>query len=75
MTVIFSSHLSRTFTNWWNLYRASGGNNGFITWDYERLDRILPGRVRSVEEWMRKIGYDGSGTLVLKTFHDMRSKA
>jgi hypothetical protein len=40
------NHLQLTpeqnFTNWWNLYRASGGNNGFITWDYEQLDRILP---------------------------------
>jgi hypothetical protein len=34
------------------------------------LDRVKP-----VEEWMRKTGYDGSKTLVLKTFDDMRSKA
>jgi hypothetical protein len=60
----------QNFTNWWNLYRASGGNKGLMTRDYELLDRILPGRVRSVEEWMRR-----SGTLVLKTFDDVRSKA
>jgi hypothetical protein len=41
-----------------------------MTRDYELLNRILPGRVRSVEEWMRR-----SGTLVLKTFDDVRSKA
>jgi hypothetical protein len=73
------SHLQLTFeqnfTNWWNLCRASGGNKGLITWDYELLDRILPDRVRPVEEWMRKTGYDGSKTLVPKTFDDMRSKA
>jgi hypothetical protein len=73
------SHLQLTFeqnfTNWWNLYRASGGNEGLITRDYALLDRILPGRVRSVEEWMRKTGYDGSKTLVLKTFDDVGSKA
>jgi hypothetical protein len=73
------SHLQLTFeqnfTNWWNQCRASGGNKGLITRDYELLDRILQGRVRSVEEWMKKTGYDGSRTLVLKTFDDMRSKA
>jgi uncharacterized protein YbjT (DUF2867 family) len=34
------SHLQLTFeqnfTNWWNLYRSSGGNKGLITRDYER---------------------------------------
>lgn len=73
------SHLQLTFeqnfTNWWNLYHTSGGNKGLITRDDELLDRILPGRVRSVEEWMRKTGYDGSKALVLKTFDDVRSKA
>ena len=42
----------RNFANWWNLYRASGGNKGLMKRDYELLDRILPGRVRSVEECM-----------------------
>ena len=73
------SHLQLTFeqnfTNWWNLCRASGGNKGLITRDYELLDRILQGRVRLMGGWMRKTGYDGSRTLVLKTFDDMRSKA
>jgi len=58
-----------------NLYRARCVNKSLITRDYELLHRILPGRVRSVEEWMKKTGYDGSKTLVLKTFDDIRSKA
>jgi hypothetical protein len=65
------SHLQRTFggdfRNQWNLYCASGRNKGLITREYELLDRILPGRARSVEEWMRKTGYNGSKTLMLKT--------
>jgi hypothetical protein len=49
----------QNFTNWWHLYRASGGNKGLIKRDYEFLDRILPNRVKSVEEWMRKVNYTG----------------
>ncbi len=34
--------------------------------DYERLDEILPERVRSVGEWMKLTGYTGERTSVLK---------
>jgi hypothetical protein len=47
------------FTAWWEIYRASGENKGIIQRDYELLDRIFPGRVKSVEEWMRKVNYTG----------------
>jgi hypothetical protein len=55
------------FTNWWNLYRASGSNKGLITRDYDLLNRILPNRVKSVEEWMRKVNYDATRRSVIKS--------
>lgn len=53
------------FANWWNLYKASAGNKGLIRRDYELLDRILPSRVKSVEEWMKKVAYSGERVSVL----------
>jgi hypothetical protein len=36
-------------------------------------EQILPGRIRSLEEWMRKVNYDGkSGQNVLKDREDQR---
>lgn len=64
------------FSAWWRMYQASAGNKGVVVRDYELLDRILPDRVRSVGEWMRKTGYDaeekplldnGSGRKALTT--------
>lgn len=42
------------FTGWWNMWRASGGNEGLIRKDYALLDEIFPGRIRTVEEWFRR---------------------
>jgi hypothetical protein len=50
----------QNFTNWWNLYRASAGNEGLIKRDYALLDTILPDRVRSAEEWFRKVNYEAT---------------
>ncbi len=47
------------FRNWWNLYKASAGNTGLIQRDYALLDKILPGRVKSTADWIRKVGYTG----------------
>ena len=58
------------FTAWWELYRNSKGNRGVITRDYDLLDRILPDRIRSTEEWMRKVEYTGERKTVLKDRHD-----
>lgn len=55
------------FNNWWNLYKASADNKGLIRRDYDLLDRILPDRVKSAEEWMRKVGYDATRRQVIKT--------
>ncbi|KAK1634954.1 hypothetical protein BDP81DRAFT_396178 [Colletotrichum phormii] len=47
---------------------AVSGSQGLWTVDYDTLDRILPGRVKSVEEWMRKVDYTGENSrAVLKT--------
>lgn len=49
------------FKNWWNLYKASpSDNSGLIQRDFEFLDRIVPDRVKSVEEWMKKVQYTGA---------------
>jgi hypothetical protein len=47
------------FSAWWRIYQRSGGNKGVLRRDYEMLDRILPGRVKSIGEWMVKVGYTG----------------
>jgi hypothetical protein len=54
------------FTNWFNLYKASAGNTGLLRKDYALLDKILPDRVKSVEEWMRKAQYTGEFKSLLK---------
>jgi hypothetical protein len=60
----------QNFTAWWSIYQASGGNKGIIKRDYALLDRILPDRVKSVEEWMRKTEYTGQLKPVLKDWAD-----
>jgi hypothetical protein len=57
---------AQNFNNWWNLYKASAGNTGLITKDYAVLDAMLPDRVKSVQEWMEKVGYTGERQKVLK---------
>ena len=59
--------IGENFTNWWNLYKASADNKGLIQRDYAFLDRILPDRVKSAEEWMRKVKYDATKRSVIKT--------
>ncbi|KAJ3580323.1 hypothetical protein NPX13_g231 [Xylaria arbuscula] len=46
--------LRENFRAWFNVLRASGGNTGVIKRDYEKMDRVYPGRTRSAEEWLRK---------------------
>ena len=55
------------FGPWWEIFRDSGGNTGCWTRDYTLLDEILPDRIRTLEEWMRSVGFDGSLKPVLKT--------
>ncbi|OAL29073.1 hypothetical protein AYO22_02510 [Fonsecaea multimorphosa] len=55
------------FINWWHLYQNSADNKGVIQRDYALLDRILPDRVKSAEEWMKKVGYDATRRIVLRS--------
>lgn len=65
---------AENFSHWWNVFRSSPAENtGIIRRDYALLDAILPDRVRSVEEWMQKVGYDGSRREVLKDLNDRPS--
>ncbi|KAL6807054.1 hypothetical protein GGI42DRAFT_366752 [Trichoderma sp. SZMC 28013] len=56
------------FVPWFTIWSESGGNKGLWTKDYERLDRIFPGRNKTVEQWMRSVDYDGKSMgNILKT--------
>lgn len=46
------------FSGWWRIYQRSAGNKGVVRRDYAMLDRILPTRVKSIQEWMEKTGYN-----------------
>ncbi|RFU75303.1 hypothetical protein TARUN_6940 [Trichoderma arundinaceum] len=54
-----------SFTGFWNLWK-----DGLTTRDYDLLDEILPSRVKSVREWMKKTGYTGKPISVLKDYRD-----
>lgn len=60
------------FTGFWNMWKASGQNQGLITRDYALLDKILLLRVKSVGDWMKKVNYTGVALVVLK---DLEHKA
>ena len=55
------------FGPWWQIFRESGGNTGLWKRDYGLLDEIMPSRIRSVEEWMREVKYDGKPGKYLTT--------
>jgi hypothetical protein len=59
------------FTAWWKFW---GGGLG-ATRDMALLDEIYPGRIKTVEEWMRKVDYKGAipGS-VLKDRGDLMDK-
>ncbi|EHK99438.1 putative NmrA-like family domain-containing protein 1 [Glarea lozoyensis 74030] len=56
------------FTAWWKFW----GEGKAVKRDMEFLDRILPGRIKGLEEWMRKYEYDGRRKDVLKGAEDLR---
>ncbi|KAL7941302.1 hypothetical protein V8C42DRAFT_360927 [Trichoderma barbatum] len=71
------------FIPWFTIWQESGGNKGLWTKDYARLDKIYPGRMKTIEEWMRSVGYTtesypsalrtgifGSPTAEVKLVHD-----
>lgn len=59
--------IRQNFTAFFETFRNSGGNKGILKRDYEFLDRIHPGRIRSVEEWLRRQDQKGPGDLWSRT--------
>ncbi|KZT56962.1 NAD(P)-binding protein [Calocera cornea HHB12733] len=60
--------MKANFQGWWNSWRDS-----LFTWnqvDVKLLDEIHPGRIRSFEEWMIKVGYTGERKVILKDVAD-----
>lgn len=45
------------FVPWFTIWQESGGNKGLWTKDYARLDRIHPGRIKTIEGWMRSVDF------------------
>ncbi|KAF8858978.1 NAD(P)-binding protein [Acephala macrosclerotiorum] len=55
------------FGPWWGIFRESGGNKGLWSRDYGLLDEIMPNRIKTLEEWMRRVDYDGTPKRILRT--------
>ncbi|OJJ46468.1 hypothetical protein ASPZODRAFT_132544 [Penicilliopsis zonata CBS 506.65] len=53
------------FTGFWNTWKDELSHR-----DYALLDRILPGRVKTVKQWMELTGYSGKPAPVLKDYRD-----
>jgi hypothetical protein len=60
----------QNFSAWWKFYDEAV----HPAIDYELLDRINPNRIKSLEEWMRKTGYEGKEEPVLKDIRDLRKE-
>jgi hypothetical protein len=58
------------FEAWWRYWGEGLG----LTRDLALLDRIHPQRIRSLGEWMRRVGYDGKPGSVLKMVEDWRKQ-
>jgi hypothetical protein len=61
--------LRENFSGWWSAW-----HDDVLTRDYALLDRILPDRVRDLEEWMRKTKYDGGPRAFLKDLSDIQAR-
>jgi uncharacterized protein YbjT (DUF2867 family) len=57
--------IKQNFTGFWNTWKDE-----LTKRDYAMLDEILPGRVKSVKEWMVKTGYTGAYKPLLKDVRD-----
>ncbi|KAK5635736.1 hypothetical protein RRF57_011448 [Xylaria bambusicola] len=51
--------IRQNFRAWFKVYQNSGENKGIVRRDYDLIDRIFPGRIRSVEEWIRRENENG----------------
>ncbi|KAM0255744.1 hypothetical protein ACHAQJ_005498 [Trichoderma viride] len=59
------------FTAWWRYWGEGKG----ATRDMALLDKIYPQRIKSLEEWMRTVKYDGKQRGVLKGLEDLRGQS
>lgn len=50
---------AENFSAWWRVYQACADNRGLIVKDYAMLDKLVPGRVKSIDQWFRETGYTG----------------
>ncbi|KAK3670046.1 hypothetical protein LTR78_010077 [Recurvomyces mirabilis] len=57
------------FGPWWRYWGEGFCENR----DFALLDRIHPKRIKSLEEWMRLVGYNGQAKPVLKGAEDLRA--
>ena len=60
--------IRENFSGFWNTWK-----DNLTKRDYALLDEILPGRVKSVKEWMVKTGYTGEFASILKDYRDARN--
>ena len=58
------------FRAWWQYW----GEGVCEDRDFAYLDKIHPKRIRSLEDWMRLVGYEGLAKPVLKGVEDLKSK-
>ncbi|PQE29308.1 hypothetical protein CJF30_00004343 [Rutstroemia sp. NJR-2017a BBW] len=59
------------FSAWWRFW----GEGKCVPRDEKMLDRVLPDRIKGLEEWMREVQYDGRRKSVLKGLEDMKDKS
>ena len=57
----------QNFAAWWNVYSACTDSKGLIKKDYDFLNKIVPDRVKSVEQWFSKTGFRGEKKGLLKS--------
>ncbi|KAJ6786272.1 hypothetical protein PWT90_00812 [Aphanocladium album] len=60
----------RNFSAWWRYWGEGKG----ATRDMALMDKIHPERIKSLEDWMVKVGYDGKGRPILKGLEDLKSR-
>ena len=67
----------QNFSGFWNFWKVGGGKDGKPTLAYELLDDILPGRIKTVKEWMEKTAYTGDPphVSILKDYSDAKTKS
>ncbi|KAM0148831.1 hypothetical protein ACHAQE_004402 [Botrytis cinerea] len=58
------------FGGFWRFWKS-----GKVRKDWALMDEILPGRIKSVGEWMRKSEYDGNIKPLLHDFHQKKRDA